>query len=56
MTVGAQLVEAIRAHEPVGRAEAAKRAVEALRAVRLSEPERGWGSIRMNCRAACASA
>ena len=40
MTVGAQLVEAIRAHEPVSRAEAARRAVEALRAVRLSEPDR----------------
>ena len=40
MTIGAQLTEAIRAHEPVGRSEAAKRAVEALRAVRLSEPER----------------
>jgi peptide/nickel transport system ATP-binding protein len=40
MTVGAQLTEAIRAHEPVGRGEAAKRAVDALKAVRLSEPER----------------
>jgi peptide/nickel transport system ATP-binding protein len=43
MTVGAQLVEAIRAHEPVGRAEARTRAVEALRAVRLSEPDRRMG-------------
>ena len=43
MTVGAQLTEAIRAHEPVGRTEARKRAVEALRAVRLSEPERRMG-------------
>ncbi|MFN3993202.1 MAG: ABC transporter ATP-binding protein [Tabrizicola flagellatus] len=40
MTVGAQLAEAIRAHEAVSRPAAAKRAVEALRAVRLSEPER----------------
>ncbi len=40
MTVGAQLVEAIRAHEPVTRAEAQKRAVDALKAVRLSEPDR----------------
>jgi peptide/nickel transport system ATP-binding protein len=40
MTVGAQLAEAIRAHDAVSRAEARKRAVEALRAVRLSEPER----------------
>jgi peptide/nickel transport system ATP-binding protein len=43
MTVGAQLSEAIRAHEPVGRAEARVRAVEALRSVRLSEPERRMG-------------
>ncbi|AZL58724.1 ABC transporter ATP-binding protein [Tabrizicola piscis] len=40
MTVGAQLVEAIRAHASVGRAEAQKRAVEALTAVRLSGPQR----------------
>ena len=43
MTVGTQLAEAIRAHEPVSRAEARKRAVEALRAVRLSEPDRRMG-------------
>jgi peptide/nickel transport system ATP-binding protein len=43
MTVGTQLTEAIRAHEPVSRSEARKRAVEALRAVRLSEPERRMG-------------
>ena len=40
MTVGAQLVEAIRAHELVSRAEARKRAVASLQAVRLSEPDR----------------
>ncbi len=40
LTVGAQLVEAIRAHDPVGRKEARARALEALRAVRLSQPER----------------
>ena len=40
LTVGAQLVEAIRAHDPVGRAQARARALEALRAVRLSQPER----------------
>ena len=43
MTVGAQLTEAIRAHEPVSRAEARRRGVEALRAVRLSQPERRMG-------------
>ena len=40
MTIGAQLAEAIRAHDPVSRSEARQRAVEALRAVRLSEPHR----------------
>ena len=40
LTVGSQLVEAIRAHEPVGRAEARARALAALKAVRLSQPER----------------
>ena len=40
MTVGAQLTEAIRAHEAVSRTEAQKRAVAALGAVRLSEPDR----------------
>jgi peptide/nickel transport system ATP-binding protein len=39
MTVGAQLIEAIRAHDPVGRAEAQVRAIEALKAVRLSDPQ-----------------
>ncbi|MDZ4068362.1 MAG: ABC transporter ATP-binding protein [Tabrizicola sp.] len=40
MTVGAQVIEAIRAHEPVSRSEAKRRALEALKAVRLSEPDR----------------
>ncbi|WP_431300684.1 dipeptide ABC transporter ATP-binding protein [Tabrizicola sp. BL-A-41-H6] len=40
MTVGSQLTEAIRAHDPVSRTEAQKRALEALKAVRLSEPDR----------------
>ena len=40
MTVGAQLSEAIRAHEPVSWGEARTRAVAALTAVRLSEPQR----------------
>ncbi len=43
MTVGTQLAEAIRAHEPVSRAAARARALEALRAVRLSQPERRMG-------------
>ncbi|MEZ5777035.1 MAG: ABC transporter ATP-binding protein [Paracoccaceae bacterium] len=39
MTVGAQLVEAIRAHEPVSRREARAAALEALKSVRISQPE-----------------
>jgi peptide/nickel transport system ATP-binding protein len=38
--VGAQLVEAVRAHRPLGRAAARARAVELLRMVELPEPER----------------
>ncbi len=40
LTVGMQLAEAIRAHQDVSRAEARRRALEALTAVRLSQPER----------------
>ncbi len=39
MTVGRQLTEAIRAHDPVAPKEARARALAALRAVRLSQPE-----------------
>ncbi len=40
LTVGIQLAEAIRAHQDISRAEARRRALEALTAVRLSQPER----------------
>ncbi|MDQ2066572.1 ABC transporter ATP-binding protein [Xinfangfangia sp. CPCC 101601] len=40
MTIGAQLIEAITAHEALPRAEARARALEALTAVRISQPER----------------
>jgi peptide/nickel transport system ATP-binding protein len=40
MTVGAQLAEALLAHESLSRAEARARAEDALRAVRISEPAR----------------
>ncbi|WP_037087890.1 ABC transporter ATP-binding protein [Cereibacter sphaeroides] len=40
LTIGTQLAEAIRAHETVSKAEARARALEALRSVRLSQPER----------------
>ncbi len=39
MTIGAQLTEAIRAHEPVSRRKARAAAVAALRSVRISQPE-----------------
>lgn len=40
LTIGTQLTEAIEAHEPLPRAEAYARALAALQAVRMSEPER----------------
>jgi peptide/nickel transport system ATP-binding protein len=40
LTIGMQLAEAIRAHQDVSRAEARSRALQALTAVRLSQPER----------------
>lgn len=40
MSIGAQLTEAIRAHDPVSRSQARSRALDALKAVRLSQPER----------------
>ena len=43
LTVGTQLTEAIRAHDSVSRTKARAMALEALRAVRLSEPERRLG-------------
>ncbi len=39
-SIGTQLTEAIRTHEPVSSKEARSRAVEAIRRVRISEPER----------------
>jgi peptide/nickel transport system ATP-binding protein len=39
LTVGAQLVEAIRAHTDASRSEARRQALAALQAVRLSQPE-----------------
>ncbi len=40
LTIGSQLTEAIRAHEPLSRATARQMALDALTAVRLSQPER----------------
>jgi peptide/nickel transport system ATP-binding protein len=43
LTIGVQVTEAIRAHQPMSRARARALALESLRAVRLSEPERRLG-------------
>ncbi|MCF6369623.1 ABC transporter ATP-binding protein [Rhizobium halophilum] len=40
MSIGRQLVEAIRAHEPLSISQARARALEAVKAVRLSQPEK----------------
>lgn len=39
LTIGTQIAEAIRAHEPVSRSDARTRALEALRSVRINQPE-----------------
>jgi len=43
LTIGTQLTEAIRAHEPVSRKQARTRAIAALKAVRISQPEQRLG-------------
>ena len=40
MTIGAQIVETLRAHREVGRAEAQRRMLDGLAAVRIDDPER----------------
>ena len=40
MRIGSQIAEAVRAHRPVGKAQARERAVELLRLVRIPLPER----------------
>lgn len=40
LTIGTQISEAIRAHAPISRRDARVRALEAMRAVRISQPER----------------
>ena len=43
LSIGRQLVEAIRAHPPLDRSAAREAAVDALEAVRISEPQRRLG-------------
>jgi peptide/nickel transport system ATP-binding protein len=40
MTIGRQIVETLRTHEKVGKAEARKRALDMLQAVQIRDPER----------------
>ncbi|MFC7844645.1 dipeptide ABC transporter ATP-binding protein [Streptomyces sp. NPDC057382] len=40
LTIGTQIMDAVRAHEPLSRDQARKRAIEALTQARLTEPER----------------
>ncbi len=54
--IGAQIVEQILAHEPVGKQEARRRAIEALGEVGIPRPENAWMPIRTSSPAACASA
>ncbi|PYE89536.1 ABC transporter ATP-binding protein [Phyllobacterium leguminum] len=43
MTIGRQIVETLRAHENIGRAQAKRRALEMLEAVQIRDPERVFG-------------
>src|SRR5262245_26458573 len=43
MTIGSQIVEALRAHERAGKAEARERALEMLAAVQIRDPRRVFG-------------
>jgi len=43
MTIGRQIVETLRAHEPVSKAEARRRALDMLAAVQIRDPERVFG-------------
>ena len=57
MTIGRQIVETLRAHEAVGKAEARERALAMLEAVQIRDPAAAsTTSIRTRCRAAWASA
>ncbi|GLR53454.1 ABC transporter ATP-binding protein [Shinella yambaruensis] len=40
MSIGRQIIETLRTHEPVGRAEARRRALDMLAAVQIRDPER----------------
>lgn len=40
MTIGRQIVETLRTHEPLGRAQARRRALDMLAAVQIRDPER----------------
>ena len=54
--IGQQLVDGMRVHKGLSRAEARKRAVELLEGVRFLSRNDACANIRTNCQAACASA
>jgi len=54
-TVGAQIMEAIRLHQDVGKAEARNRAIEMLRKVKMPAPEQRIKEYPHQSPAACGS-
>jgi peptide/nickel transport system ATP-binding protein len=55
-SLGEQITESIRRHEPVSRAQAHARALQLFERVRIPSPERRLPRTRTRCRAACGSA
>ena len=54
--VGAQLIEAVRAHQDVSKAQARERAIELLGLVGIPDPRGASTTTRTSSPAACASA
>jgi len=52
-TIGAQIVEAIRLHQDVGKAEARHRAIEVLEKVRIPSPSAACDNTHTSSPAAC---
>ncbi len=54
--IGAQLVEAVRVHRKMSKADARTEVIDMLARVGIPNPERGSTTTRTSCPAACASA